>query len=194
MSVTAAQLAKSGARGKDLDNVVHEQLQIIDNVLLRTPRSWGRNVVPHDLPTVFNIPGLNKKDAQRIVYSSILKSLDRRGYETKILLEPDKTRIFIAWMTDLDVDEVEAMNALISSKRIWSDAVTKFCELGATPAPRAVTTVRQGRAAPPAPMRVAAKDVEMHPREGLVIGRSPETRAKPAAMSPAEVALLREGK
>ena len=35
MSVTAKQLSKSGARGKDLDAIVREQLQIVDDKLLR---------------------------------------------------------------------------------------------------------------------------------------------------------------
>ena len=64
MSVSAKQLSKSGARGKDLDAVVREHLQIIDDKLLKADRTWGRNVVTHDLPIVLALPGLDKKDAQ----------------------------------------------------------------------------------------------------------------------------------
>lgn len=126
MSVTAKQLSKSGARGKDLDAVVREHLQIIDDKLLKADRTWGRNVITHDLPTMLALPGLDKKDAQRIVYSTILRSLENRGFETRIVLEPDYTKIFIVWMTDLNSEEIEAMNTLIRTKRIQLELVETF--------------------------------------------------------------------
>lgn len=194
MSVTAKQLSRSGARGKDLDAIVREQLQIIDDKLLRADRTWGRNVVPHDLPTMLSLPGLDKKDAQRIVYSTILRSLDKRGFETRILLEPARTTLYIAWMTDLDVAEVEAMNALIRAKRIQREALEEFLAKGTVPAPRAATTVRQGRADPPPPMTVAATDQVMRPRGGLTAAGGTDTRPHPAPMTPAEAELLSGGK
>ena len=189
MSVTAKKLSKSGARGKDLDAVVREHIQIIDDKLLKADRTWGRNVVTHNLPTMLTLPGLDKKDAQRIVYSTILRSLDRRGFETRILLEPDYTTVYIAWMTDLDVEEVEAMNALIRVKRVQREAIDSFVQRGAAPAPRSATAARQGRAEPSAPMTVADTNV-MQPRGGMGAILSAETRATPAGMSPAEAALL----
>lgn len=161
MSVTAKHLSKSGARGKDLDAVVREHLQIIDDKLLKADRTWGRNVVTHDLPTILALPGLDKKDAQRIVYSTILRSLDRRGFETRILLEADYTTVYIAWMTDLNFEEVEAMNILIRAKRVQRDALETFVTRG--------------------PVRHAA------PQEGQL---GTDTRAVPAGMSPAEVTIL----
>ena len=189
MSVTAKKLSKSGARGKDLDAVVREHLQIIDDKLLKADRTWGRNVVTHNLPTMLTLPGLDKKDAQRIVYSTILRSLDRRGFETRILLEPDYTTVYIAWMTDLDIEEVEAMNALIRVKRVQREAIGSFIQRGAAPAPRSATAVRQGRAEPLAPMVVADTNV-MQPRGGMGATPSADTRAAPAGMSSAEAALL----
>ena len=126
MAVTAKQLSKSGARGKDLDAIVREHLQIIDDKLLRADRTWGRNVVTHDLPTMLTLPGLDKKTAQRILYSTILRSLERRGFETRILLDPDVTTIYIVWTTDLDTEEMNAMNVLIRTKRIQHSDLGEF--------------------------------------------------------------------
>jgi hypothetical protein len=126
MAVNARQLSKSGARGKDLDAVVREQLHIIDDKLLKANRAWGRNVVTHDLPVSLPIPGLDKKDAQRILYSSVLRSLEKRGFETRILLEPERTTLFIAWTTDLGAGEVEAMNELISGRRLRREELEEF--------------------------------------------------------------------
>lgn len=168
MSVTAKKLSESGARGHELDGIIREHLQVIDNKLLHADRTWGRNTVIYDLPVVFSLPGLDKRDAQRIVYSAIIRSLEKRGFETRILLEERRCAICIAWMTDLDSSEVEAMSALIRSKRITSVELDPFLTQGAVPAPNAVTSVRVGVAPPPAPLRVTDSSAVMRPRGGVV--------------------------
>jgi hypothetical protein len=167
MSVTAKRLSTSGARGRELDAIVREHLQIIDDKLLHSERTWGRNTIIHDLPVNFVLPGLQKPDAQRIVYSAILRSLDKRGFETRILLESDRTAICIAWMTDLDSQEVEAMSALIRSKRVTGTELEPFLAHGAVPAPHAVSSVRAGVAAPPTPRRFADAGAVRRPRGGV---------------------------
>jgi hypothetical protein len=193
MSVTAKQLSKSGARGKDLDSMVGDQLRLIDDKLLHADRTWGRNIVSHDIPVALSLPGLDKKDAQRIVYSAILRSLDKRGFEVRILLEQDHTTVHIAWMTDLDVEEVEAMNALIRSKRIQREGLDDFLRRGSVAAPHSATAARQGRADPAPPMTVGAGDQVMRPRGGLGAPAGAGTRGTPAAASAAEAALLAGG-
>jgi hypothetical protein len=211
MSVTAGQLSKTGARGSELNAIIREHLAIIDERLLKADRIWGRNVVPYDLPVSFNIPGLDKKDSQRIIYSALLKSLEHRKFEVRILLEGDKTTLYIAWMTDLDKVEVEAMNALIRARRITRDKVQDFMHQSSIPAPQAASSVAAGRAAPAGPLRLGARQV-MQPRGGIVgperggpgdhgptrLGMagpplpagSGTVRGSPAPPAPAELALL----
>lgn len=126
MSITAQHLSKSGAKGKVLDSIIREQLAIIDEKLIRADRTWGRNVVAHDLPTCISLPGLEKKDAQRILYSSIIRSLDKRGFETRINLTEEVSTLYIVWMTDLAGEEIEAMNTIIVQRIISGDEVKKF--------------------------------------------------------------------
>lgn len=130
MAVRAQQLSRSGARGKDLDIVVREQLQIIDDKLLRADRKWGRNVVAHNLPLAPALPGLSRADAQRVIYSAILRSLEKRGFEVKIVLEPARTTVYVAWVADLEAQELTAMNSLIDSKRIRPGELAAFCAAG----------------------------------------------------------------
>lgn len=136
MSIKASQLSKSRTTSKELDNLVKEQLLIIDGKLQSSGRSWGRNIIQHDLPIMINLPGLDKKDAQLIMYSAIIKSLERRGFEVRIMLEAKRTTLYIAWLTDLDVEEVEAMSAVLRQKRIEPEAVCDFIQKGSTSAPR----------------------------------------------------------
>jgi hypothetical protein len=189
MAVSAKQLSKTGAQGKDIDAIWREQIQIIDDRLTRAPRTWGRNVVTYDLPTSFpGILGLEKDNAQRIIYTSIIKSLDRRGFETRILLESNRTTLYIAWVTDLSAEEVEAMNALIVAKRISrGEELDRFVRQGAAPAPQTAAAVQAGRAKGPPAMKVAERGRTMLPRGGMTEPDPPST----AAASTAELDILR---
>lgn len=149
MSVTAQQLSKSGAKGKEIDAVVREQLLIIDDKLQRAERTWGRNILAHDLATAFNFPGLDKKDAQRIIYVAIIRSLEERGFTIRLLLEAERTVLFIEWVTDLNEGEVDAMNRLIQKVKIDAKDVGDFLHRNRGPAEAAPHPAMPG--APRAP-------------------------------------------
>ena len=126
MSITAKQLSKSGAKGKDLDTIIRDQLIIIDDSLQRADRTWGRNVIAQTLPTNFSLPGLKKKDAQRIIYATIIKNLFSRGFNVRILLEAERTTLFLEWVTGLNSEEIDTMNNLIRRVRIAPGEVEGF--------------------------------------------------------------------
>lgn len=132
MSVTANQLSKSGAKGKVFERIIREQLQVIDDRMQRADRVWGRNIVAHDLPTTFSIPGLQKSDAQRIVYGSILRNLKdpKRGFKVRILLEPDRTVLYTEWETDIDEKDIRALNREIRDAQILPEEVEEYISPG----------------------------------------------------------------
>ena len=123
MSVTVKQLRQSGAKGKYLNAAVHELLLYIDEKLLCANREWGRNVVPIELPTIYGFPGLEKCDAQRIIYTAIVRSLQDRGFGVRLLLESDKTILYLQWDIELAANEVTAMNQLIQQVRIAPEEI-----------------------------------------------------------------------
>jgi hypothetical protein len=138
MSVTAAQLSKSGAKGKELDATIEEHLSIIDDRLQKTTKTWGRNVMSYELPTSFSFPGLDKRNAQSIIYTAIIRSLQGRGFVVRLRLDPQPVRtfIYVEWVTDLSAEEVQAMKHLIGQVCIGREEAVGLHrqELGQTPA------------------------------------------------------------
>lgn len=118
MSITARKLNKARMKGTELDAIVRDHLQIIDSRLLEHARTWGVNVVVYDLPVNFSLPGLDKKDCQRIIYSSMIRSLRERGFTVRISLDSERTSLYIRWITSLEQREIAAMTALIRNHRI----------------------------------------------------------------------------
>lgn len=108
---------------------------MIDDKLLRAERTWGRNVCAFELPVGLALPGLEKKDCQRIVYSAVLRSLKDRGFGVRILLEPDRTLLYLEWVTDVNRAEVDAMNRLIRGAAIQREEVESFLSRTGGPPP-----------------------------------------------------------
>jgi len=124
--ITVAKLSKSLLKAKELENIIKEHLFIIDEKLLKSNKTWGRNVIIHELPTTFNIAGADRLDIQRLVYSAILKNLEKRGFQTKILLDVEKTVIYIAWNCEYTKDDLTHMDSIIKSNRIHPNNIDNF--------------------------------------------------------------------
>ena len=119
MSVTVSLMNELCLKNKDLDTVIKEQLQIIDDKLLHSDRSIGNNFITHSLPiTIPGVIGIDRQDAQRIIYSSIICSLQKRGFNTKIILNDSNTILYVSWKSELDTQSMETMNNIIRNCRI----------------------------------------------------------------------------
>lgn len=156
MSLTAKELSKSGARSSEIDGIIREQLRMIDEKLQRADRVWGRNVVPVSLSLTFGLVGLGKKESQRIVYAEIIKSLKDRGFEVNILIEKTQTVLYVAWVTDLNQEEVDAMNKIIAGARIQPSDIDRIMgheKKGTAGAP--VDPSKSGESAQKAPSKAA---------------------------------------
>lgn len=127
MSVTVKQINDICMKNKDLETLVKEQLQIIDDKILHSDKSIGNNYITHYLPvTMPGLVGIERQDAQRIVYSSIICSLEKRGFNIKIVLNESSTILYIAWKAELNQGSLETMNKIIKSKLVTNTELQKI--------------------------------------------------------------------
>lgn len=96
-----------------LEAIVREQLQMIDKKIHAHPRTFGRNIITVDLSTSFNIPGLERMEQQRYIYSNICRSLINRHYEVGLMLLEDVAKLLIAFTVQFDQKEVNAMEMIL---------------------------------------------------------------------------------
>jgi len=126
--ITANKLSKLSVKIKELENIIKEHLFIIDEKMLKSDKCWGRNVIAHELPTIFVIPGIDRKDSQRMVYSAILKNLQKRGFDVRILIDANKTIIYISWICEYSQEEIDDMDTVIKQNRLLPDQVDSFIQ------------------------------------------------------------------
>ena len=128
MSLRADQLRDGGGTQGAVKKIIREQLHMIDAKLQQMERSWGRNTILIELDQFFSIDGLSKADQQRIVYSSVIKSLKERGYEVRLNVTETKTTLCVAWNFQVQEAYRQAMNKLLKECQISSDQMEAFCQ------------------------------------------------------------------
>ncbi len=155
MSVTAAQLGRTGVRSKEIETVVRDLIQTADVELNRFPKQWGRNVMSFDLPVNFNFSGLERKHAQRVVYVAVGRSLEERGFTVRMRIEETICTLFIEWVSDINEKEVAEMNQYLEQRQIVGSEVDEFL----SPTPRHIRPqppARDSRAPPNNRSRIRA--------------------------------------
>lgn len=128
MSVTASELGLISASSHGYETVIREQLALIDAQLRRNSHILGRNIVEHQLPTSFTTSrrGLERSTIERIIYSSIIKSLMDRGFEVRILITDTTTTLYVSWVVALGTKEFDAMTTLIRKCAISRDQLQEY--------------------------------------------------------------------
>lgn len=120
-------MSELSMKNKDIEMLIKEQLQIIDDKLIHSDKGIGDNYILHNLPTnMTSVTGIDKKDAQRILYNSIIYSLEKRGFSVKITLEDLYTTLYISWKSEINSDSMETMNKIIKTNRISKEDLQRL--------------------------------------------------------------------
>ncbi len=121
MSVTVKQLSSAIVKNKDIDSFVRDQLRAIDVILIKTRAKWGHNLIKYEISNIFNFLGLEREQAEKIVYSKIMKNLEKRGFTVKIKLGHDKSTMYITWITGIENGDESELNSYLIKRTITSD-------------------------------------------------------------------------
>lgn len=165
---------------------IENQIQVINSKLCEHVGIWGRNVVAHELPMVFDAPGIDLKQAQLFVYSSLVKYYSDKQYEVGVSIGETCT-LYIAYVLVMDEKEVEAMTQLLRSHQLDGQGVARFTREGPSHRPLSAKKKhsRSGQRRPSSFSQSEAADaaraVHAAPRAGHggAPTRRPETTAVP---------------
>lgn len=75
----------------------------------------GHSEIYFSLPVNFAITGLDRSDAQLVIYSRLIEIYERNGFKVKMKVRPDETIMNIKWIANFDENEKERMKRLFSS-------------------------------------------------------------------------------
>lgn len=114
MSLNVKKLNRRAVNQRQIDAIVREQLVLIYAAVGRVPARWGTNSVSFDLPQNLAFSGLEKKDAQCVVYYGIVRQLTKDGYDVKIRSSERKTTLVLEWTTGIPQEELDEMTQYLA--------------------------------------------------------------------------------
>lgn len=121
MSVTIKELNLPIVKNEDIERIILDQLHAIDGSLRRHEVKWGLNIVEHIIINNFELPGLSRPDAETIIYTKIIKSIEERGFTVKFILKEGKTILYISWIAgNKKYSNFDEMKKYINKRQITS--------------------------------------------------------------------------
>ncbi len=110
MSLKASSLKHNDIQKRAIKKEVLSILANMDNDI-KSAHEQGKNYeVVIRVPITFSIPHMQNKDAQRVIYYEILKSLLDREFIVELELNKDYTIFYITWMSSEEKLEIEMQN------------------------------------------------------------------------------------
>jgi hypothetical protein len=99
--IDAHQLKNNNVQKRALDEQINDIIKNI-NSELKTARSNGENGIITELPIIFQIPGVNNKDSQRIIWSTVIEVLKKKNYNVILNHNKSNCRLKITMLNKED--------------------------------------------------------------------------------------------
>ena len=110
----AEKLRMNSLQKKAIDNYLKNFLSMIDEKIRIAHDSGGQDHIEFTLPTIFEVPNLDNKDAQRKIYAKIIQSLKERGFEVEFVMRDASAVFMVTWLSKGEQDEINYEISLIA--------------------------------------------------------------------------------
>lgn len=169
MSVpTVKTLQERVQQGPALQDYLEGQLNNFDRIINAHPTTYGRNMIRLELPTAPDIAGLERSDAQRVLYAQLAAIYCKRGFDARVSVQKTRSTLFLFFDVKISA-EVDASLSRFLHSRTVDEGSDQF---------RALAGNRE-------PLR---RDVPGETAKWMYPGRRPaESRLGPAAPRPVAV-------
>ena len=81
----------------------------------------GRHSISYDMPITFEVPNMNNKDCQRIIWSEIIDKLKQKNYSVAWRSFGDKITLFITWINKEDEALINRQTRLLKESQMSDD-------------------------------------------------------------------------
>ena len=117
MLTSVDQLSNGTLRTTVISEHIHENLSLINKLILKE-NTIGTNKVIYELPVVFRNLTFNIDIAKSIVYSSIMKELEHKGYKVNFKDNVSKPLLIIEWNSGVNKAEIISMQKYLQEHSI----------------------------------------------------------------------------
>lgn len=123
MNITADRLRSEWTKTKFIDKYVHDIMVTIQDRVMDAHRD-SRTTITYGAPVNFSVPEMTNEDTSILVYYSIVRDLEKRGFTVSIEMSTSETTFFISWADNKKNGQLSHMIRYIASKR--TDSSIKY--------------------------------------------------------------------
>ena len=113
--VTADELCNKKFANIIISDHVRDILTDID-VQLKIAHDDGKNTTIFSASADFCVEGMDNRDAQLIIYYSVIRDLEKRKFTVRLKLYESKTDFAISWYSEYDATERAMMSAELAAR------------------------------------------------------------------------------
>lgn len=118
MLTSVSQLSGSSLRQSVVSEHIHEILSLVAKTINRENK-LGNNEIIYDLPIVFRNIHTSHEVASTIIYTTVMKELEQKGYNIKISRrDRDHPRLVIKWASGVTNVEILIMEKYLQEHSI----------------------------------------------------------------------------
>ena len=124
MHVTAAALTKESPASGAMKEYILRTIGDIEGAI-KDAHQNRQSKIRFEPMTNFDIPQIDNKIAQRVIFSSVIEQLQKNGFVVTFTYTPQACFFDIRWYTDEDALEVERQALIIRQARNMATAAKK---------------------------------------------------------------------
>jgi len=117
MLTSVNQLSACTLRNTVISEHVHEILGLINKNITRENK-LGNNQITYNLPIVFRNVHNSHETTCTIIYTTVMKELEQKGYTVKIKREKDHPVLIISWSSGINNSELLLMEQYLRDHSI----------------------------------------------------------------------------
>lgn len=111
--IDAERLKQNNVQKKSLKENIYENLRKINDEIVVAHRESKYEIIT-TIPTIFDIPNMSTKVAQRIVWYSIITYLEGKNFNVFINPNKDYCKLKIKWLSKEDEDIIKEQTKTIA--------------------------------------------------------------------------------
>lgn len=104
--IDANTFKNNGVQRRHIDEQIQEIIIRINNELKVSQKS-GNHYIISEIPIIFDIPNMINKDAQRIIWSTLIRILKEKNYTVFINHNKNNCRLKISWLHPEDEKKIQ---------------------------------------------------------------------------------------
>lgn len=117
MLTSVNQLSRGTLRTTVITEHINENLSLINKLIIKE-NTLGTNKVIYELPIVFRNINVSPSVAKAIIYSSVMKELEQKGYKVGIKMNENKPLLLIEWSSGINNAEIICMEKYLQEHSI----------------------------------------------------------------------------